>query len=643
MHQGERRAMKQMFQPKLALAMALILIVCAAAFMYRDSERQPPSADSIALLLPDALDAKDPHVQLWLDAAQEEGLHLRIVRDSALLDPMFQMRSSGLILPDEVHRQANDALVGAIHRYVEQGGNLMIVYDACTWDLHDRYPGETSRLSDLAGVDYALYDRFGTESITSGSVWGTTAAMKLLAIPPGSYSQAKSQRDLSPLRKVVLRSSESATEDRQKLVGYLYGDLDYPSFQTAGQFDGKTLLQSETGLVAGESRHGSGKVLFVNLPLGYLVTRTDGMLLHSFVRYFAEHMLRLPYLATVPDGIGGVVMNWHIDAASALKPMATLRSAGIFDKGRFSADLTAGPDVDEFHDGHGLNLENNTAARGWVQFLLQHGDEVGSHGGWIHNYFGKNLSDSNADSFERYLKLNKQAVEGAAQRKVTEYSAPLGNHPEWVTDWLEKNGVVAYYFTGDAGMGPTRVYRDHGREGDKIWAFPILHFGEEASMEEMYMDSVPDSTVRKWLLNIADFTSALHVVRLVYSHPIGATRYISALNAWFDRAHELAGEQRFRWYTMSQIANFLNARQEVDWELEDQNGHWAMKASHPKTLENQAWMFPDDRYDEPRITEGTADIRDQDGYWIVAAKDCKHLKLRIAERQTGNTNPQTAN
>ena len=635
--------MKQMFRPKLAMAMALILIICAAAFMYRDKDRQPPSADTISLLLPDALDEKDPHVQLWLDAAAEEGLHLRIVRDSVLLDPMFQMRSSGLIIPDQVHRQANDAMVGAIHRYVEQGGNLMLIYDACTWDLHDRYAGNASRLSDLAGVDYALYDRFGTESITTGSIWGTTAVMKLLAIPPGSFAPAKVPQESSPVRNIALRSTESAGEDRQKLVGYLYGDLDYPSFQTAGEFRGKTLLQSDTGLVAGESQHGPGKVLFVNLPLGYLVTRTDGMLLHSFLRYFAVHMLRVPYLAPVPDGIGGVVMNWHIDAASALKPLATLRAAGIFDKGRFSADITAGPDVDEFHDGHGLNLENSAVARSWVHFLLQHGDEVGSHGGWIHNYFGKNLSESNEDSFQRYLKLNKEAIEGAAQRKVTEYSAPLGNHPEWVTDWLENHGVVAYYFTGDSGMGPTRVYRDRGREGDKIWAFPILHLGQEASMEEMHMDSVPEAVVRNWLLNIADFTSELHVVRLVYSHPLGATRYISALDSWFDCAHALATEQHFRWYTMSQIGDFLNSREEVNWELEDQNGHLFMKASHPKSLEHQAWMFPDDRYSEPRVTEGRADIHDQDGYWIVAAQNCKQLKLRLNARQAGDTNPQATN
>ncbi|HWC15934.1 MAG TPA: hypothetical protein VG498_02940 [Terriglobales bacterium] len=625
-----------MFKPKLAVAMVLLLLTCAAAVIYRDSHREPVSSDTISLLLPDSANEKDTQVQAWIDAAQEEGLHLHIIRDSVLLDPMFKIRSAGLIIPDQVHRQANDALIGALHKYVEQGGKLMIVYDACTWDLHDRYADHASRLSDLVGVDYALYDRFGTASIASGSVWGTTLAMHALAIPPGSYI-AKEMREKSPLQKVAFRSGPVSGEDRQVLVGYLYGELEYPSFQTAGEFQGKTLLQSATGLVAGETKHGTGDVLFVNLPLGYLETRTDGMLLHSFVRYFALHTLHLPYLAPVPDGIGGVVMNWHIDAASALKPMAVLRTAGIFDYGPFSADFTAGPDVDEFKDGQGLNLRGNAVAQSWVRFLREHGDEVGSHGGWIHNYFGKHLSESNQDSFQKYLLLNKQAIEAVGEGSVTEYSAPLGNHPEWVTRWLENNGIVAYYFTGDAGLGPTRVYRDQGREGDKIWAFPILHFGQEASLEEMHMDSVPESEVKNWLFNVSDFTSSLHVVRLVYSHPIGAAGYLNALRPWFQHTHELDVAKEFRWYTMSQVANFLNARQETSWTLEDQGTHSMLKASHPQTLQHQAWMLPDEQYDKPRVVEGSADIRDQDGYWIVAANHCKHLKL-LTERRA-DTNP----
>src|SRR5205085_5598795 len=291
----------------------------------------------------------------------------------------------------------------------------------------------------------------------------------------------------------------------------------------------------------------------------------------------------------------------------------------------------------------GLNLQNDSEARSWVHFLIEHGNEVGSHGGWIHNYFGRNLSDSNQDSFQQYLELNKKTIEESAGRPVREYSAPLGNQPEWVTRWLEKHGVVAYYFAGDSGMGPTRVYRDGRRDGDKIWAFPILHFGTEASLEEMHMGSISETAVQNWLVSVADFTSREHVVRLVYSHPLGAARYIETLRRWFDHTSDLAHGGRFRWYTMSQIANFLNERQEVTWSIRHHGAISVLSAAHPRTLEHKAWMFPDDRYGEPRVIKGSADIHDQDGYWIVAAKDCRTLNLSIAERQTGNTNPQPGN
>ena len=625
--------MTAMFKPKVTLTVLLVVLTCTAAVFYRDQNRTPMSADTISLLVPDSANVNDILVQVWLDAAAEEGLHLEIVRDSALLDPIFQLRSAGLIVPDEVHREANDALIGALHRYVQLGGKLMIVYDACTWDLREHYASHASRLSDLAGVDYALYDRFGTDSIVSGNVWGTTAAMQALTIPPGAYMTQHTQMQSSRLRRVALRSGAARAEDHQVLVGYLYGELDYPSFQTAGEFQGTALLQSTTGLVAGEKRHGAGDVLFVNLPLGYLVTRTDGMLLHSFLRYFALDMLHEPYLACVPDGIGGLIMNWHIDAASAFKPLAVLRKAGIFDHGPFSTDFTAGPDVDEFHDGKGLNLKTNPEARSWVQYLREHGDEIGSHGGWIHNYFGRNVSDSNQDSFQQYLVLNKNAVEAASAQPIGEYSAPMGNQPTWVTRWLEKNNVVGYYFSGDAGMGPTRVYRDKGRDGDRIWAFPILHFGTQACFEEMGMESVPASDVRNWLLNITDFASQLHLARLVYSHPIGALGYINALQTWFEHADQLASKGQFRWYTMTQLADFLNARQDVTWNITRHGAGIQLTARHARTLQHQAWMLPDQQYERPKVTEGSADVRDQDGYWIVAARECKRLKLAVMERQ----------
>src|SRR5437868_12225929 len=219
--------MTAMFKPKLTIAIAMVLLTCTAAVVYRHKAIAPASADTILLLLPDSVSDKEIQVQAWLDAAAEEGFHLQVVRDSALLDPMFQLKAAGLIVPDQVHRQANDALVGALHHYVEQGGALMLVYDACTWDLNDRYATRSSRLSDLAGVEYALYDRFGTDSIVSGNVWGSPQAMQDLGIPAGAYAPLKERHQSSPLKRVAMHLGQRSAGDRQVLVGYLYGELEY--------------------------------------------------------------------------------------------------------------------------------------------------------------------------------------------------------------------------------------------------------------------------------------------------------------------------------------------------------------------------------------------------------------------------------
>ena len=50
------------------------------------------------------------------------------------------------------------------------------------------------------------------------------------------------------------------------------------------------LLKSKQGIAAGYRQEELGHVLFVNLPLGYLASRTDGLLLHSFLHFFAFRM-----------------------------------------------------------------------------------------------------------------------------------------------------------------------------------------------------------------------------------------------------------------------------------------------------------------------------------------------------------------
>jgi peptidoglycan/xylan/chitin deacetylase (PgdA/CDA1 family) len=294
--------------------------------------------------------------------------------------------------------------------------------------------------------------------------------------------------------------------------------------------------------------------------------------------------------------------------------------------------ITAGPDVDAFNDGKGLDVAHDPEIQQWIRRLAARGYAIGDHGGWIHNYFGEHLTDDNEADFQEYLQMNVDALQKVLGRPLLEYSSPVGNHPQWVSRWLEQRGFIAYYFTGDSGMGPTQVYRDGKRDGTSIWAFPILHLGREASLEEMNFDSVPEPAVRDWLLDVVDFVASQHTARLVYSHPLGATRFIPTLHAWFQRTTLLSHEGRFRWYTMTQLAQFLNRRKAVEWSLSARGKDVVLLAKDKTSLRQMTWSFPQSRFERPRVSTGEALVRAVDGRWLVAAGDCRMLRVTAGER-----------
>ncbi|MGZ4814435.1 MAG: polysaccharide deacetylase family protein [Terriglobales bacterium] len=597
------------------------------------------SVDTIYLLVPDNVGPSDPVAREWADAAEEEGLHLALLHDSEFLSPLQRSKPiPGLIVPDSIHRTANATLIGALHEYVHQGGNLMVVYDACTWDLDSHFARIQSRLSDLVGVGYALYERYTTDSIHWSSVWGDSEAMKQLGIPPGKYVLAgsNSRGKVRPVSLPDRDLSEDAKPERDQLVlsRYEFGDLHYPAFRTASDFDGKVLLHSSGGVAAGIRKDNLGQVMFVNLPLSYLEERTDGMLMHSFLRYFGVKMVGVPYLSSVPDGTGGLVFNWHIDAKSMAAPLQQLIAAGVFDRGPYSIDFTAGPDVDQPGDGKGLNVGHDAETDRLIKELQHRRHTIGSHGGWIHNYFGEHVSDNNEKEFSKYIEWNIEAIQKVTGKPVVEYSAPLGNQPPWVSRWLEKRHINCYYFAGDTGMGPTQVYRGSTRDGENIWAFPIVHLGPYASLEEMGFANVRPQVVEEWLSDVADFVAEDRSARLIYTHPLGATKYIGALRQFLSHADQLAGEHRFRWYTMAELADFMNTRKKVEWSLLSKGSDSiVLKASSPETLNGQTWIFSKAQYDKPTVRHGKVQVSSDNENWLLSAGDCKEMSVEMVRNQ----------
>ncbi len=681
----------------------------------------PRPGSRLAVLVPDGLDQADPRARVWADAAAEEGLQLAFLTDAEFLElgPSSSAATyRGIILPDQIHQHASDALITALTAYADAGGWLMLVYDfgALLPDV-DLFPASgPSRLSALAGVEYVFYAaRYPLGDIVgNGPVSGATSTLRQLQIPPGKSGvdpavtcqndprltgasvtlaadavaspglrqvtaadpgSLKNYRHASKFevqtadgrsaRQVAAAPSAAGAKPTrppsyqedpaavQAISGYAYGALTYPTYLTgpaspygaANGFDRVLLTTSfgradpasdagVAGVAAAQRRQGSGGVLFVNLSLGYLKGETDAMLMHGFLRYFGATLLGMPRLSDHPKAIGGLVFNWHVDAAEALAPMAALDSAGVWGQGPFSIHLTTGPDTVTEGDGLGLNVSGDPVAQQWITYFLGQGHQVGSHGGWDHDIYGLGVTEQNRDvvaagtfTFLDLLRLNKQDLEAVTgpERPVVEYSSPEGNNPHWAMEWLESTGHVGYYFLGHTGTGPTRAYRppvsdDSGLPGDMLnpgmWAFPLNPMGCYATFEEFEDFGVSSSAVTSWYGSLIDFVVKNRTTRLIYAHPPGAADYQPVLNAVFSYARSKGAQ--FRWYTMADLARFGARRQGVEWVESGTGATSHFEATDPLGLEDMTWLLPKAAYSKPKIgTPGTAILTSDNVNWIV--------------------------
>ena len=86
-------------------------------------------------------------------------------------------------------------------------------------------------------------------------------------------------------RSAQSAATAAADTTLQTISGYAYGLLGYFHQVTTGTFPGTVYLSSpEHGLAAGQRSYGSGKLLYVNLPLGYFkAIGTDSAPMHGFM------------------------------------------------------------------------------------------------------------------------------------------------------------------------------------------------------------------------------------------------------------------------------------------------------------------------------------------------------------------------
>ena len=601
----------------LAIALVLVLLALVAVPVWR-AMRPAPVTDAVWLLEPAAPgDEARAVIRAWRDALAEEGFQAVSMDAESIGRQGLPGRPRAILLPDTALVALSDATIAAVSNYVRDGGRLLLTFDAGTQRSEDgAYSSLRSRLSQLAGVNYALYSQRRAAMFKHDTLILTAAGAQVLAIQPG-------------------KSVASGADFELKAYGY--ERLLYPHFVTEGGADGDVLARSPAGdALIVRRKAGQGEILFVNLPLGYLKTRSDGYLLHQSLRLFLGAIAGMPQLLAVPAGVGGMVMNIHVDSGASVEPLQLLERRGALGHGPFSLHFTAGPDTYRDGDGAGLNVDGNAWARDFIGRMAALGHEIGNHGGWIHNKFGLEVDESNRAVFEPLLVLNHVSMTRALGRAPIVYSAPSGNQPLWCSDWLAANGFVAYYDTGGSGLGPTRSWRDGQRVPADLWSFPVVNVGAIAAFEEIDDEPNPQPNdpaavsrrvveFGQTLAAMVEHTAAHRIARLTYMHAPAAARRIDVIERVLARAKQLEQAGRFRWYRMDDLARFMSRREQADWSWDGRT----LRARHRETLAGLTWRLRGLKADQLRIEQGQARLHGDGADLLVEALAGNELSVTL--------------
>lgn len=489
-----------------------------------------------------------------------------------------------IIFPDGLAQILPDDLMPWIKEYLLYGGSIAVIYDPGIKNIKGAFL-DKAMFSEIVGINYITYNRLRGGAYTIGYIkLNNRDDMDLLQIPNGK------------IEKGFLIS------------GYAYGKLEYPIARNELKDSiGEEHIYAYAVTQNGErypavviKDYGKGKILYVNLPLGYLKAYSDDLPLRAVLRAFLFKVLKLPHLVNTFNGKGGLVINWHIDSNVDWKSIPKMLTEGyLTDDIEYSMHITAGDFRDAPRDGLGFDACGK--GKPFLQSLLNYG-VIGSHGGWAHNYFSRNVEVGKFLEKEiyKYIKMNNDCLESISGYKIVEYSAPNGVHPQPITtEVLERLGFVAYYYTGDTGSSPNRTFINGRMVSDKVIAFPIMNFGRLASLYEMSVAGKTEVEVSRWLNETVDYGVRNRTVRLIYSHPYDISNYPLALKSFLDYIKRLKNEGKVMIKPMSYFAEFLLRFLKTDYIFKIDDKRLIISLKNPEGLNGITVAVPKKNYKKP--------------------------------------------
>ena len=598
--------MEKMSQKNIAgiilLIVVLFTVLSALPLFLNNSWAEPDRTVQVGLLAGD-IDSKQDKLILaaYEQVLEEEGFPYRVITPGVIAGYNGRLREyfEALVVPEVINSDMTPENAEVISSYIrDEGGHVLLSLDPAT-RLPDGTQRPTPLLADLAGVRYCLpppgaqrptyTGNWYFPSVDKGREWGIT---------PGKLDQ------------------ENAVSS------YSYGKLEYEHSRASNVDAGIVAFdKAKEGKVPviTEKRYSTGgSVIYANMALGKYKLRSDDIVLRSVLRTFLIRYAHVPRLVNSPGGKGGMVFNLHICSGAYFRALTVMMMQGLFQQELpFSIHITAGPDTYKLGDNMGFFAESKFRGRAVLE-MLQHYGEIGSHGGWAHNFFAYNVHYLPQKRAFELLDWNSGALEAVTGKKVVEYSAPGGNHPFWINQRLEESGVKAYYYAGDTGSSPTHPRLDEEYAGQKMWAFPITPCREFASLEEMERGLVPQKEVKGWMEDLIDFAAQERVIRMIYTHPSDTRYCLKAIRAFEQKALSEQNNGRIKVAPMSEFADFLNRHAKTSFQIrKEENNNYAIELENAEGLKDITVAVYVGEDDKNIILGENVDITKEEGWLYI--------------------------
>jgi hypothetical protein len=601
-----------------ALILATVLILYAVPKMQKTRALYGGKEIKVFLLYhPDYLKQAPAILAAYGSVLQEEGVpyenaDVYQIAISSVDDVV--KRVPIMVLPDGILQNVPTQFSQWAREYLNRGGNLLIIYDVGVRHQNGTFLN-TSAFADIIGLNTITYATEGIQAYDFGHIgFSSEASRDFFQIPPGK------------------------TVDGLTLSSYSYGKLIYPlvgnepirNIHDRNIYAYGITKKNKKFPAIVLTDYGKGKVLYVNLPLGQLKANADDLPLRAVLRTFLFTVVGIPHLVNVENGLGSIIINWHIDCNDEYKTLPEMKRTGLLRSGiPASFHITAGDFC--YYPGDGAGFDACGKGRPLVELMKAYGT-IGSHGGWGHNWFAKNIEDGifKEKEIRQYIVKNDECLEKITGYKIIEYSAPVGVHPQPTTTYiLDDLGFIAYYSTGDTGSTPNRTFYNGSMITSNVIAFPIMPFGRAASLYEMFkLDKRKESEVTDWFLQILSYIARNRTTRLVYSHPYNIPLYPHAVKVFIDKAETMMRSKQISIRTMSDYATFFLRFLKTSYAFSREGKKIVVTLKNPEGLAGICIALPKQNYRKPLFDHTTLQEDDR-YYYLTVVPNEKEKKFMV--------------